>query len=77
MSELSALQSALAVEREVVYGYGVLGARLSLRARAYAITSLNVHRARRDSLARLVGSAGNGRTRGKRHPHLSAGLRAG
>lgn len=60
MNELIALQSALAAEQAVVYGYGVLGAHLSGRARTYAAGRLTAHENLRDRIAALV--AGQGAT---------------
>jgi hypothetical protein len=54
ITELDALQAALAVEHQVVYGYGVLGARINRGPRRYAIASLNAHRVRRDSIESMI-----------------------
>ena len=58
MTELEALASALAVENQVVYGYGVLGARLDKAPRHYALATLEVHLARRDQLELLIRARG-------------------
>ena len=54
MSYVSVLSAAVAVEHQVVYGYGVAGARLGGRDRAAALDALTSHRLRRDQLARLL-----------------------
>jgi hypothetical protein len=58
MTLVSALQAALTVEHQVVYGYGVLGAHLPPAAKAYAAACLQDHMEHRDSLDALVGTAG-------------------
>jgi hypothetical protein len=58
VTELEALSAALAVENEVIYGYGALGPRLGKEPRRYALATLDVHRARRDQLQRLIQSHG-------------------
>ena len=58
MTVLAALQAALGVEEQVVYGYGALGARLSGAEEKYAGTCLVVHMQRRDALRQLVVDAG-------------------
>ena len=55
MTLREALAAALAVEHQVVYGYGVAGAHLSAAARPRALRALDAHRQRRDRLAALVG----------------------
>jgi hypothetical protein len=45
------LRALLEAEHAVVYGYGVLGARLGEDARELALTAYDSHRARRDQLA--------------------------
>jgi hypothetical protein len=45
------LTELLAAEHAVVYGYGVLGARLDEQTRRLALTAYDSHRARRDQLA--------------------------
>jgi len=49
---VEALQSALAVEHQAVYGYGVVGGRTARLVRQRAGQSLDAHRLRRDALAR-------------------------
>ena len=49
-TDIALLQTLLAAEHAAVYGYGVLGARLSDAARPAARQSSNAHRARRDAL---------------------------
>jgi hypothetical protein len=51
---LVALQGALAAEHVVIFGYGVLGARLSGAQRQNADLIWNSHRARRDRLRSYV-----------------------
>ena len=58
MTELEALASALAIENQVVYGYGVVGARLDKAPRHYALATLEVHLARRDQLELLIRARG-------------------
>jgi uncharacterized protein DUF4439 len=48
------LQAALAAEHAAIYGYGVLGPRLSGAQRQTARTLLDAHRARRDRLRALL-----------------------
>ncbi|MGQ0624047.1 MAG: ferritin-like domain-containing protein [Sporichthyaceae bacterium] len=48
----------LAGEHAAVYGYGVLAARLAGAPRQQALRGLDVHRARRDELRRLILAAG-------------------
>jgi mevalonate kinase len=55
---LTALQAALAAEHAVVYGYGVVGARIGEGRRTEARTAYDAHRARRDSLGREVRDLG-------------------
>jgi len=54
MSDLDLTQAALANEHAVIYGYGVLGARLDVASRPLAAQGEDAHRARRDLLRRLV-----------------------
>ncbi|MDX6286836.1 MAG: hypothetical protein QOG53_2321 [Frankiales bacterium] len=54
MSLLSALQHALAVEHAAVYGYGLLGARLSGTELAAAQAAYAAHQNRRDAIDRMV-----------------------
>ena len=58
MTELAALAAALAVENQVIYGYGLLGARLGKEPQRYALTTLDVHLARRDQLQALIRARG-------------------
>lgn len=53
-----ALAAALAVEHEVIYGYGVAGARLVGHDRSAALSAYDEHRLRRDRLAGLLTSRG-------------------
>ena len=53
-AEITALQAALAAEHAAIYGYGVLGARLTGREQQRARAAYDAHRARRDELAALV-----------------------
>ncbi|MEU1042261.1 ferritin-like domain-containing protein [Streptomyces sp. NPDC005907] len=52
--ELKALQAALGAEHAAVYGYGVVGGRISAARRDEARAAYDAHRARRDELERLV-----------------------
>jgi hypothetical protein len=54
---LDSLQSALATEHGAVYGYGVLGARLTGSAQQLAQVYWDGHRARRDSLTTFLTEA--------------------
>lgn len=55
---LTALQAALAAEHAAVYGYGVVGGRISQERRSEARAAYDAHRARRDALAREVRDLG-------------------
>ena len=50
-SEVDLLTVLLEAHHAVVYGYGVLGARLDEPTRRVALSAYDVHRARRDGLA--------------------------
>lgn len=56
MTELEALQAALAAEHATVYGYGVAGAILRGDDRSYASTALDAHMLLRDKLIALITS---------------------
>ncbi|WP_086561170.1 ferritin-like domain-containing protein [Streptomyces africanus] len=56
--ELRAVQAALAAEHAAVYGYGVVGGRISDGRRAEARSAYDAHRARRDALVREVKDLG-------------------
>ena len=62
MTPLEALQAALEIEHQVVYGYGVVGARVAARSqgvtREECIRRLDEHRALRDALEALVRQLG-------------------
>jgi hypothetical protein len=58
MTELSALQAALAAEHAVIYGYGIVGARLAGADRDYAEAALAAHTSQRDRLVALVTGLG-------------------
>lgn len=58
MSLTDALQAALAVEHQVVYGYGVAGARLRGAAQHEAGSCLTRHKLLRDALAGLIAHQG-------------------
>jgi hypothetical protein len=58
MTLVPALQAALTVEQQVVYGYGVLGPQLRGAAKAYAADCLTAHMTHRDAAAALVSAAG-------------------
>lgn len=51
-----ALAAAVAMEHQVIYGYGVAGAHLSAAGRAVALRELDAHRLRRDQLSALLGA---------------------
>ncbi|MBL1092793.1 MULTISPECIES: ferritin-like domain-containing protein [Streptomyces] len=53
-AELTAVQAALAAEHAAVYGYGVVGGRISRDRRTEAQAAYDAHRARRDALRREV-----------------------
>jgi hypothetical protein len=55
---LTALQAALAAEHAAVYGYGVVGGRITVGRRAEAQAAYDAHRARRDVLEREVHDQG-------------------
>lgn len=55
---LKALQGALAAEHAAVYGYGIVGGRLSGAAQNQARAALEAHRARRDAVVRAITDAG-------------------
>jgi hypothetical protein len=56
--ELRVLEAVLVAEHAVVYGYGVLGARLVDEARAAAQAAESAHRSWRDRLAGLLRERG-------------------
>jgi hypothetical protein len=58
MTVVEALQAALSVEQQVVYGYGVLGAQLSGKLESYAASCLTEHMTHRDAIAAMVTAAG-------------------
>jgi hypothetical protein len=62
MTPLAAMQAALTVEHQVVYGYGVVGARMGGHTndvtRDECVARLDAHRTLRDELADLVRTAG-------------------
>ncbi|MCX4642822.1 ferritin-like domain-containing protein [Streptomyces sp. NPDC055059] len=66
---LTAVQAALAAEHAAVYGYGVVGGRISEARRPEARTAYDSHRARRDDLRRTVRDLGG-------EPEPSAGAYA-
>jgi hypothetical protein len=55
---VAALQAALAAEQKIVYGYGVVGARLPADEQPAITEVWDRHRLRRDRLAGLIRSAG-------------------
>ena len=55
---LAAVQAALAAEHAAVYGYGVLGSRITGRRRTDATAAYDAHRARRDALVRTAQDLG-------------------
>ncbi|MFI1155202.1 ferritin-like domain-containing protein [Streptomyces sioyaensis] len=56
--ELTAVQAALAAEHAAVYGYGVVGGRITGDRRKEAQEAYDGHRARRDALRRVVRDLG-------------------
>ncbi|MFI6771067.1 ferritin-like domain-containing protein [Streptomyces sp. NPDC050355] len=56
--ELTAVQAALAAEHAAVYGYGVVGGRITADRRKEALAAYDAHRARRDALHREVRELG-------------------
>jgi hypothetical protein len=64
MTAVDALQAALEVEHQVVFGYGLVGARLRGRQRDECVERLAAHATRRDQLAELVRAAGGRPTPG-------------
>jgi hypothetical protein len=58
LTPLAAVQAALAAEHAAVYGYGVIGARVSAGRADEARTAYDAHRARRDTLRRTVTDLG-------------------
>ncbi|AVH56189.1 MULTISPECIES: ferritin-like domain-containing protein [Streptomyces] len=57
-AQLKALQAALGAEHAVVYGYGVVGGKISEARRDAARAAYDAHRARRDELTRAVRDLG-------------------
>jgi hypothetical protein len=58
VGELKALQAALRAEHAAVYGYGVVGGRISGERKDEVRAVYDAHRARRDELARAVRDLG-------------------
>lgn len=58
MSDLVALQAALAAEQATVYGYGVAGSLLRGADRAYATAALEAHMVVRDQLTTMISALG-------------------
>lgn len=58
MTVVDALQAALAVEHQAVYGYGLAASHLTARARNRALAELVAAEARRDRLGSLVQAHG-------------------
>ncbi len=56
--DVDLLAELLQSEHEVVYGYGVLGARLDEATRRVALAAYDVHRARRDALTAQLRARG-------------------
>jgi len=54
MTQPAALAAAVSVEHQVIYGYGVAGARLVGADRRAALQALGAHRVRRDQLVALL-----------------------
>ncbi|MEO5876769.1 MAG: ferritin-like domain-containing protein [Streptosporangiaceae bacterium] len=55
---IEALQALLAAEHRAVYGYGMVGARLTGTPRTQATALWDAHRSRRDQIATLISDAG-------------------
>jgi hypothetical protein len=51
VTALAALQTALAAEHQIVYGYGVVGAHLRGQLRRWSLRRLDEHAALRDRVA--------------------------
>jgi Domain of unknown function (DUF4439) len=58
VTELEALQAALAAEQAVIYGYGVIGARTHGTTRARATHALAAHVLIRDRLIEVIRASG-------------------
>ncbi|MFI6645566.1 ferritin-like domain-containing protein [Streptomyces sp. NPDC050504] len=58
MTALAAAQAALAAEHAAVYGYGIVGGRLSAARRAEGTAAFTAHRTRRDALVLTVRKLG-------------------
>jgi len=58
VSEQDLLRAVVEAEQAAVYGYGVLGARLDPVTRRLAVTSYDVHRARRDRIVAALEDRG-------------------
>lgn len=58
MKELAAVQAALRAEHAAVYGYGVVGGRITEERKSDARAAYDAHRARRDALRRTVRGLG-------------------
>jgi hypothetical protein len=56
VTELDALQAALAAEHATIYGYGVAGANLRGADRRYAVSALTAHLRIRDQLTAVITS---------------------
>ena len=56
--QLPALESGLAIEDQIIYGYGVLGAHLPESLQPQLTSVWDAHRTRRDELAKLIRSLG-------------------
>jgi hypothetical protein len=54
MTDLEALQAALAAEHATIYGYGVAGATLRGPDRNYAVSALTAHQRIRDQLTAVI-----------------------
>jgi hypothetical protein len=54
VSILTALRAALAIEHQVIYGYGVVGAHVHGRLQTSARDALTAHEERRDRLVRQI-----------------------
>jgi hypothetical protein len=57
VTALAALQTALAAEHQIVYGYGVVGAHLRAQPRRWSLRRLDEHAALRDRFAAAVRAA--------------------
>jgi hypothetical protein len=58
VTTITALQAALAAEHATIYGYGVVGARLTGSNKDYAMSAMTAHLVQRDRLITLISALG-------------------